>query len=196
MPGHAAADEALDLGDLRVAIVLAQRAAPDHLDPELLAGLVRAGVDALPELVRRPLRDDRDGDRAGRRGRCPARRWREQPRGCGARRSRRHRPSTASACGSSTSLLLARGSMCRLPVSASQIPQVLRRAAEHAGALLRRAAAERVLAPAPSSARTSWPACRPASPIRPSAARPEALERRVDVRPQLLRRPRAASPLR
>ena len=39
---HAARDEALDLGDLRVAIVLAQRTAPDHVDAELLRRLLRA----------------------------------------------------------------------------------------------------------------------------------------------------------
>ena len=66
--GDAAADEALDFGDLRVAVVLAERTAPDDSTPSSFAGLVRAGMDALPELVRRPLRDDGDRQR-----RVPAR---------------------------------------------------------------------------------------------------------------------------
>ena len=45
---HAAADEPFDLGHLRVAIVLAQRTAPDHLDAELLRrrGSRRRGCSA------------------------------------------------------------------------------------------------------------------------------------------------------
>ena len=51
--------------DLLLAIVLAERALPDHLDVDALRlqlalGLDRAGVDGLPELVRGALRDDGD----------------------------------------------------------------------------------------------------------------------------------------
>ena len=67
----AAADEALDLGHLRVAIVLAQRPAPDDRGAVFLAGALGAGADALPELVRRALRNHRDGERAGPRRRGP-----------------------------------------------------------------------------------------------------------------------------
>ena len=66
---HDAADalalEALDDLDLLLAVVLAQRALPDDADVDALRlqlalGLDRAGVDGVPELVRRALRDDRD----------------------------------------------------------------------------------------------------------------------------------------
>ena len=80
--GDAARDEALDLGHLRVAIVFADRPAPDHLDAIFLGGTVRAGMDALPEHVRRPLRDDRNRQRRGAGGLravlCAGRRRNEQ----------------------------------------------------------------------------------------------------------------------
>src|SRR5262249_43448444 len=49
--GHAAAHGVLDLRHLRVAIVLAQRPAPDDGHAELRAALLGAGADALPEHV-------------------------------------------------------------------------------------------------------------------------------------------------
>ena len=60
--GHAAADEPFDLGDLRVAIVLPQRTAPDDVDAELLAGAVRRRRECSARTRARALRDD--GDRA------------------------------------------------------------------------------------------------------------------------------------
>ncbi len=59
--GHPTRDRVLDLGHLRVAIVLAQRTSPHDRDVQLLRGLLGAGMDALPERVRRSLRNDRDG---------------------------------------------------------------------------------------------------------------------------------------
>ena len=61
----ALAQEALDDLDLLLAIVLAERALPDHVDVDALRlqlalGLDRAGVDGAPELVGRALGDDRD----------------------------------------------------------------------------------------------------------------------------------------
>ena len=58
--GHTAADEPFDLRHLRVAVVLPQRSAPDDRRACLARGLLGAGVDALPEDVRRALRDDGD----------------------------------------------------------------------------------------------------------------------------------------
>ena len=46
--------------DLRLEVVLLERALPDDVDVDLLRRLHRAGVHALPELVRRPLRDHGD----------------------------------------------------------------------------------------------------------------------------------------
>ncbi len=57
---HTARDEAFDLGDLRRAIVFAKRASPDDVDAKLLRRLRRACVNALPEHVRRALRNDGD----------------------------------------------------------------------------------------------------------------------------------------
>ena len=62
--GDAARDGVLDLADLRIAIVLAQRSAPRDRDAELLRRLLGAGVDALPEGVRRALRNHRHRDAA------------------------------------------------------------------------------------------------------------------------------------
>src|SRR5256885_2222731 len=62
---HAARHEAFDFGDLRIALILAQRSAPDDRDAELLCGLRRAGVNALPEDVGGPFRDDGDRERSG-----------------------------------------------------------------------------------------------------------------------------------
>src|SRR4029079_97769 len=59
----ASTDEAFNLRYLRIAIVLAKRTAPDHLDAELLRRLVRAGMNALPERVARALRNHRYRDR-------------------------------------------------------------------------------------------------------------------------------------
>ena len=56
----AAADGVLDLGDLGVAIVLAQGSAPGDVDVELRGGFERAGMYALPEGVRRALGNHRD----------------------------------------------------------------------------------------------------------------------------------------
>ena len=82
MPGDAARDEAFDLGHLRVAIVFAQRPAPDHLGAQLLGGTIGAGMNALPEHVRRALRDDRNRQRRGAGGLravlCAGRRRNEQ----------------------------------------------------------------------------------------------------------------------
>ena len=60
----ALAQEAFDDLDLLLAVVLAHRALPDEVDVDALRlvlplRLDGAGVDALPELVRRPFRDDR-----------------------------------------------------------------------------------------------------------------------------------------
>ena len=74
---HTARDEALDLGDLRCAIVLAKRASPDDVDPKLLRRLRRACVNALPEHVRRALWDDGDRHLAAVRGRRRAARGKE-----------------------------------------------------------------------------------------------------------------------
>ena len=75
----AAADGVLDLGDLGIPIVLAQGPAPGDVDVELGARFARAGMDALPEGVRRALRNHRD--------RQPARRpWRAATRAGGAER--------------------------------------------------------------------------------------------------------------
>jgi hypothetical protein len=59
-PRDAAAHRVLDLRDLRVAVVFAQRSAPDDVHAELGAGLLGARPDALPEHVRRALRDHGD----------------------------------------------------------------------------------------------------------------------------------------
>ena len=56
----AAADGVLDLGDLGVAIVLAQGPAPGDVDVELRGGFERACMYALPEGVRRALGNHRD----------------------------------------------------------------------------------------------------------------------------------------
>jgi hypothetical protein len=63
---HATTDEVLDDLDLLFAVILLERTLPDHvhrdaLRGELALGLHGAGVDGLPELVRRALRDDGDG---------------------------------------------------------------------------------------------------------------------------------------
>ena len=71
MPDDAARDGVLDLGDLRVAIVLAQRPAPRDVDAELLRRSPRPGMDALPEDVRRALRNHGDGHVARRRACAP-----------------------------------------------------------------------------------------------------------------------------
>ncbi len=63
--GYAARDESLDLGDLRLALVLAQRSPPDDADVEFFGGSRRASVNALPERMRSPFRNHRDGQRAG-----------------------------------------------------------------------------------------------------------------------------------
>jgi hypothetical protein len=62
---HTLRRETFDDLDLLFAIVFTQRAFPDHfyvgsLRFEFLRGLVAAGVNAFPELVRRALGDDRD----------------------------------------------------------------------------------------------------------------------------------------
>src|SRR5687768_14732027 len=62
-----AADEALDLGHLRIAVVLAERPAPDDRDAELVGRLFGAGMDALPEDVRGALWNDGDRRAAARR---------------------------------------------------------------------------------------------------------------------------------
>src|SRR4029079_12735453 len=55
-----AAHEAFDLRDLAVPVVFTQGTAPDDLGPHLAGRLDRARMDALPEDVRRALRDDRN----------------------------------------------------------------------------------------------------------------------------------------
>ena len=65
MPDDTACHEALDFGNLRRPLVLAQRTAPDHRDVQFLRRLFGAGVDALPERVRRALRNDGDRELAG-----------------------------------------------------------------------------------------------------------------------------------
>ena len=69
---YAARDEAFDLGDLRRAIVFAKRSPPDDVDAKLLRRLGRACVNALPEHVRRALRNhgDRQLAAVGRRRRA------------------------------------------------------------------------------------------------------------------------------
>ena len=57
----AGVDHRLDDLDLLVAVVLAERALPDDLRPELAGGRERPGVDGLPELVRRAHGDDGEG---------------------------------------------------------------------------------------------------------------------------------------
>ena len=54
--------ESLDFCDLGLAIVLARRALPNHLDSQLLRGFLSAGVNGLPERMARGLRDDGDGN--------------------------------------------------------------------------------------------------------------------------------------
>jgi hypothetical protein len=63
-PRDPAGGETLDFLDLRFAIVLAERSAPDHRDAELLRRLLRAAVNHLPEDVAGALGDDRDGQLA------------------------------------------------------------------------------------------------------------------------------------
>ncbi len=62
---HPLARESLDHLHLLLAVVLADRPLPDDLDVDpfglqVARGLVGASMDALPELVGQPLRDDRD----------------------------------------------------------------------------------------------------------------------------------------
>ena len=53
-------NEGLHHVDLRFEIVFLERTFPDDLDAELFGCLGSAGVDRLPELVRRPFGNDRD----------------------------------------------------------------------------------------------------------------------------------------
>ena len=62
--GDSPRDRVLDFGDLRVALVLAQRSAPGDRHSNFLCRLFRASMDALPEDMRRPLGDHGDGDAA------------------------------------------------------------------------------------------------------------------------------------
>src|SRR5260221_1304700 len=64
---HVLGEDSLDLLHLLLAVVLAQRPFPDDVDGDVLRGVVTGGLDgsgmnALPELVRRSLRDDGDGE--------------------------------------------------------------------------------------------------------------------------------------
>ena len=153
------------------------------VDAELLAGAVRAGVNALPEHVRRALRDD--GDRQRRASVLRA------VLAAAARRSHAQQRCSETSLPLIASLHHSRlhhtdrfQNRCALPPST---------ASRSAGRSSPRARRSRH----PSTSRVGRPPpCTPASPIQSSAARRRSIERDVEIRAQLTPASSRASPPR